>query len=105
MTRDLVKLSLSEKGSLGKQAAFALLNVLYSALEELNYSRAFRQQYGQTLTDGIYRGEIFQLSAELVVVAQFSLFHSLEVCFQQRSFRESRAVDTRKLSALVSLAQ
>ena len=66
---DLVKLTLGHERGLGQQIAMRLFDVLDPALQKLNDARALRQENGETLTDAVNRGEVFQLAAQLVVVA------------------------------------
>ena len=69
VTGNLIKLTLGHERGLGQKIALLLLNVLHPALQQLNDARALRQQEGQALTDTFDGREVFQLTAELIVVA------------------------------------
>ena len=59
----------------------------------MDYARALRQQDGQALTDDVDGGEIFQLAADLVVVALAGLLLPAQVLVQLLLLREGDAVD------------
>jgi hypothetical protein len=81
---------------LGEQIAALLLLVLDPALQQLDDARALGQQDGQALADDVDGGEIFELAAELVVVALQSLLLLGEIGVQLVLLREGDAVDALK---------
>ena len=90
---DLVKVALGHERGLGEKIAALLLGILDPALEHLHDARALGQQHRKTLTDAVDGGEIFELAAELVVVALDGLLALFEVGVQLFLLRESDAVD------------
>ena len=90
---DLVKVALGHQRGLGEKIAALLLGILDPALEHLHDARALGQQHRKTLTDAVDGGEIFELAAELVVVALDGLLALFEVGVQLFLLREGDAVD------------
>ena len=90
---DLVKVALGHQRGLGEKIAALLLHILDPALEHLHDARALGQQHRKALTDAVDGGEVFELAAELVVVALLGLFDLGEVGVQLFLLRESDAVD------------
>jgi len=66
---DLIELALGHQGGLGEEVAALLLGILYPALHQLDHPGALGQQDRQALADDINGGEVFQLTAQLIVVA------------------------------------
>ena len=93
MAGDLVKVALGHQRGLGEKIAALLLGILDPALEHLHDARALGQQHRKTLTDAVDGGKIFELAAELVVVALDGLLALFEVGVQLFLLRESDAVD------------
>ena len=91
---DLVKVALGHQRGLGEKIAALLLGILDPALEHLHDARALGQQHRKTLTDAVDGGEIFELAAELVVVALDGLLALFEVGVQLFLLRESNTIDT-----------
>ena len=91
---DLVQVALGHKGSLGQQPASLLLLILHKALQQLNDSCTVGQQDGQTLTNQVAGGEVFQLTTQNVVVALLGFFHGSQVLFQLGCLGEGNAVHT-----------
>ena len=90
---DLVKVALGHERGLGEKIAALLLGILDPALEHLHDARALGQQHRKALADAVDGGEVFELAAELVVVALLGLFDLGEVGIQLFLLRESDAVD------------
>ena len=101
---DLVQLALGHKRGLGEQIAAPLFLVLHPALQGLDHARALRQQDGQPLPDHVHGREIFQLPAELVVVALFGLLHRFEIGVQLVLGGECRAVNALEHFILLAAA-
>ena len=93
MAGNLVKVALRHQRGLGEKIAALLLGILDPALEHLHDARALGQQHRKALTDAVDGGEIFELAAELVVVALDGLLALFEVGVQLFLLRESDAVD------------
>ena len=89
-----IQIALSHQRSLGQQIATLLLHILNPALQKLDYASALRQQDGQTLANIIYSGEVFQITAQLIVVTLqgFSLLR--QICVQLFLLGEGHAVNT-----------
>ena len=87
-----IEIALGHQRRLGEQAAAALLLVFDEALEQLDRARALRQQDRQTLADDVNRGEVFEIAADLVVIALLGIFNGGEVRGQLLLLRERRAV-------------
>ena len=94
VTGDLVQLTLGHQGRLGQQIATLLLGVLHPALQQLDNAGTLGQQDGQTLTDAVHGGEIFQLASQLIVVALHGLLPLLQIGIQLVLAGEGHAVDT-----------
>ena len=97
---DLVKVALGHQRGLGEKIAALLLGILDPALEHLHDARALGQQHRKTLTDAVDGGEIFELAAELVVVALDGLLALFEVGVQLVLLREGDTVDALKRLAV-----
>ena len=91
---DLIQLTLGHQRRFGQQIAGLLLGVLHPALQQLNHAGALGQQDGQALTDAVHRGEILQLTAQLVVVTLHGLLAGLQVLIQLLFLGEGHAVNT-----------
>ena len=100
VTGNLIKLTLGHERGLGQKIALLLLNVLHPALQQLNDARALRQQNGQALTDTFDGREVFQLTAELIVVALDRLCLLGQIFVQLVLLREGNAVDSLEHFAL-----
>ena len=90
---DLIQLALGQQRRLRQQIAALFLLVLDPALQRLDDARALRQQDGQALADNVDGREVFQLTAELVVVALAGFLLLLQVFVQLLLLREGNAVD------------
>ena len=97
---DLVELALGHERSLGEQIAVRLLDVLDPALQQLDDARALRQENGQALADAVDGGEVFQVAAELVVVALEGFGLLGEVLVELFLLREGDGVDALEHLAL-----
>lgn len=97
---DLIQLALGQQRRLRQQIAALFLLVLDPALQRLDDARALRQQDGQALADNVDGREVFQLTAELVVVAPAGLLLLLQVFVQLLLLREGNAVDALEHLAL-----
>ena len=101
---DLIKLTLCHQRRLGEQIAVRLLGILDPALQELNDARALRKQDRKTLTDAIDRGEVFQLAAELVMVALERLCLLGQILIELVLLRERDGVNSLEHLALAVAA-
>ena len=90
---DLVKLPLGHQRGLGQQIAALLFGILHPALQQLHHPGALGQQHRQALADYIHGGEVFQLAAQLVVVAAAGFLLGGQVFFQLAALGEGAAVD------------
>ena len=93
VTRDLEELALGHERGLGQQIAVLLLDVLDPALQDLDDARALGQQNGQTLTQRINGREVFELAAELVVIALLGFLNGGQIGVQLVLLGEGGAVD------------
>ena len=94
VTGDTVQITLCHQRGFGQQIAAFLLLIFNPTLQNLNGACTLRQHNRQSLSNIINRREVFQLSAELIVVALFRFFNRCKVCIQFILLRESRTVDT-----------
>ena len=78
--RNAIEVALCHKGSFGKKVAAAALLILNEALKHLNGLCALGEHYGKSLTDTVYRGEVFKLASDLIVVALLCLLNGGKVC-------------------------
>ena len=90
---DTIQVALGHIRRLGELIAPLLFDILDPALQHLNGARTLGQQNGQALADIVHRGEVFQLAAELVVVALERLLLLLEVLIQLVLLREGDGID------------
>ena len=97
---DLIELALGHERSLGEQIAVRLLDVLDPALQQLDDARALRQENGQALADAGDGGKVFQVAAELVVVALEGFGLLGEVLVELFLLREGDGVDALEHLAL-----
>ena len=91
---DLIELALGHQGGLGEEVAALLLGILYPALHQLDHPGALGQQDRQALADDINGGEVFQLTAQLIVVAAAGFLQPGQVFFQHTALGEGAAVNT-----------
>ena len=97
---DLVQVALGHQGGLGQQVAPLLLGVLHPALQQLDGAGAVGQHDRQALADHIHRGEVLQLTADLVVVPLEGLFLLLQVLLQLAGLGEGDAVHAAQAVAI-----
>ena len=101
---DLIKLPLGHQGGLGQQIAALLLGILHPALQKLHHTGTLGQQDGQPLPDHINGGEVFQLTAQLVVVAAACLLQPCQMLLQHTALGEGAAVDAAEHLILLAAA-
>ena len=68
VTGNAVQVAFCHQRSLGQQIAAFLFHILNPTLQQLDYTCTFRQQDRQTLADIINSSEVFQITAQFVMV-------------------------------------
>ena len=94
VTGDTIQVAFCHQRSFGQVVATALFGIFNPALEQLDNACAFGQHNGQTLTNVVNGGEIFQFTTKFVVVAFQSFCLLFQISVQLFFFRESYAVNT-----------
>ena len=97
---NLVKLTLGHERRLGQKIPVRLFDVLDPALQQLNDTRALRQEDRKALADAVDRGEVFQLTAQLVVVALEGFCLFCQILIKLFLLRERNGVDSLQHLAL-----
>ena len=93
VTGDAIEVTFCHERGLGEEIATLLLHILNPALQQLDYASAFGQQDGQTLANIIHGGEIFQITAQLVVVTLQGFSLLSKICVQLLLLGEGYAVN------------
>ena len=94
VTGNTIEVAFSHQRSFGKLVATAFFGIFNPTLELLDYTSTFRKQDGQTLTNVVNGGEVFQFTTKFVVVAFQSFSLLFQVSVQFFFFRESYAINT-----------
>ena len=92
VTGNLVEFPLCHQRCFGQLTAARLLDILNPALKRLDDTCALGHDDGQSLSDHIHRGEVFQLTPDLVVIPALGVLHGGKIVVQLFLSRESRAV-------------